>query len=96
MIIAVIEDQFVSRENLKWRGRQQGSMRNLNRRACSWYIDYLSPDPIHTAVPFRRRFRVPLSLYRRFETELSQIEPQMYQLRDATGKKGAKNGKNIL
>jgi hypothetical protein len=51
-------------------GRAVHSRRNVDRGPCSWFRDYLSPSPLYDATHFRRRFGIPLSLYRRIESDL--------------------------
>ncbi len=60
-----------------WIGRVRGSRGNITRGACSWHRDYLCNDHIYPPSHFRRRFRVPLSLYRRLERDLMNVEPQL-------------------
>ncbi len=45
---------------------------------------------------FRRRFRIPLQLYRRLKVDLPQIEPDLLQKVDALGRPGAKTCQKIL
>ena len=82
--------------NKKWFGRVPHSLGNIARGQCSWYRDYLCDDPIYSASQFRRRFRVPLSLFRRLERDLTNQEPKLRQQRDATGKLGATSWQKIL
>jgi hypothetical protein len=53
-----------------YRGRALNSRRIFDRSPCSWFRDYHSPSPLYNATHFRRRFRIPLSLYCRIESDL--------------------------
>jgi hypothetical protein len=66
-----------------WTGRTVGSARNIRRGLCSWEGDYLTNTPIYKPAHFRRRFRIPLKLYRLLEKEIPVAEPDLEQKRDA-------------
>ena len=89
----VSEDCQLSRG---WHGRVPGSRPNLNRGICSWYRDYLSPNPVYSPSHFRRRFRIPLSLFKRLERELPIVEPCLRLRTDAAGKHGPEHWQKIL
>ena len=72
-----------------WRGRLRGSRPNISRGPCSWYRDYLNAQPIYYCSHFRRRFRIPISLFRKFERELPDVEPYLRQKHDSVGHPGA-------
>ena len=70
----VVQDSSAGQEWIRW---VSGSRRNIDRGLCSWYRDYLSPNPIYHLGIFRRRFRVPLCLFKRFLRELPSHEPRL-------------------
>ncbi len=43
-------------------GRSKGAQ-SLNRGICTWYDDYLSPNPIYPPRMFREVLRIPIKLY---------------------------------
>jgi hypothetical protein len=78
-------------------GRAQRSRRNVDRGACSWFSDYLSPSPVYNAAHFRRRFRVPHPLYLRIESDLLRNFPEDFKQKcDATGRPGHTAWQTIL
>ena len=76
-----------------WQGPLEGIRPNLHRGECSWYRDYLDSYPFYPASYFRRRFRIPLSLFRKFERELPTIAPLLQQRIDAAQKKERPHGR---
>jgi len=70
-----------------WGGRAPGS-RTLKRGDCMWFAQYLAPVPVYSSRHFRRRFRVPLTLYRVLEAELPAVELTLLQRTDCTGRQG--------
>ena len=58
--------------------------------------DYLSPDPKYQAWHFRRRFRIPLKLFRRIYIDLSFFESELEQKHDATARPGPAPWQKIL
>ncbi|ETV88213.1 hypothetical protein H257_01519 [Aphanomyces astaci] len=51
--------------------------------------DYLGPNPMYNDELFRRRFRVPKTLFNRICCEVATTDPWFLQQRDAAGKRGA-------
>ena len=76
-----------------WEGRLEGSRPNLHCGECSWYRDYLDSYPFYPTSYFRRRFRIPLSLFRKFERKLPPIEPILQQRIEAAQKKERPHGR---
>jgi hypothetical protein len=65
------------------------SRRNVDRGPCPWFCNYLVPSPLYYAIHFGRRFRIPLSLYRRIECNLlCKFSENFKQKCDATGRHG--------
>ena len=69
--------------------KKKGSRAKIQRGICSWYHNYLSTNPVYSPTILRRRFRVPLQLYRMFERDLLAAEPMLQEMKDGTGKLGA-------
>ena len=72
-----------------WRGRFRGSRPDISRGPCSWFRNYLNAHHIYSCSHFRRRFRIPRSLFRKFERELPDVEPYLTQIHDAAGRSRA-------
>jgi hypothetical protein len=71
------------------RGRIKDSRPNISRSACPWYDDYLSRTPVYDSSRFRRRFRIPLRLYRKIEMELLERYPHIFEQKvDGLGRAG--------
>ena len=79
-----------------WRGRFAGSRPNLMRGECLRFNDYLSPNPTYHSGLFRRRFRIPMKLFRILEKELPMREPLLRTRADARGMPGHKPWQKIL
>lgn len=79
-----------------WRGRQVGYAPSIRRGTCAWYESYLCPKPTYTSAQFRRRFRVPMGLYRVLETELPAVEPRLLQGTNCAGRVGHPTFAKIL
>ncbi len=69
---------------------------NLRRGECSWWRDYLSPEPIFPPALFQRRFRVPLKFFRRLLHEIPTGRPELQQKVDAIGCRGATSWRKIF
>eukprot|EP00171_Calliarthron_tuberculosum_P001739 IDg1739t1 len=95
-VISATEGRIISSDDVGWRGRSQGSRANISRGECSWWRDYLCPNSIYTAAQFRRRFRIPLKLFRKLEQDLPVEEPMLRQRVDALGRRGAATWQKIL
>ena len=80
----------------KWSGKSLGCRSNIPRGSCGCYLYYLSENPVYPASHFRRRFGIPLSLYRKLEHDLPLIEPNLTQKVDAAGKLGVTVWQKIL
>ena len=85
-----------SAELRPWGGGKFGRRPNLKRGECKWWDDYLSSQSIYPPSLFRRRFRVPLKLFRRLLHDLPAHEPTLKQLKDAVGRLGATSWQKIL
>lgn len=89
----------ISRQNqngdTKNTGRQFGS-RNITRGPCSWYSDYLVPNPVYPAKAFRRTFRIPLKLYWRLHSAVLDFDDTFSQRRDAFGRAGHSSHQKLL
>lgn len=79
-----------------WSGSSSSRSRNIRRGECSWWRDYLCPVPLYPPWLFRRRFRVPLKLFRRLLHDLPSVEPELQQKVDAVGRRGATSWQKIL
>ena len=69
----------------QYRGRMKGS-RNINRRPCSWFKDYLSLNPVYSAAQFRKVFHIPIKLYWKLHEELLEEESSFINQQDASGR----------
>lgn len=81
--------------NTNFRGRVRGT-KNIQRGVCSWFADYLAPDPVYPPSKFRQAFRVPLKLYWKLHDELVLAEPLFAQKKDAFGRRGHTSHQKIL
>ena len=79
-----------------WRVGIYGKKRNIYRGQCSWWDDYLAPQPRYTPSQFRRRSRIPSKLFRKLATDLPQNFPELQQKSDAIGRHGATIWQKIL
>ena len=77
-------------------GGKPGKRPNILRGPCSWWSDYLVPQPRYRPSQFRHRFRVPLKLFRRLEHDLPSLFPDLQQKTDAVGRNGAASWQKIL
>eukprot|EP00180_Rhodochaete_pulchella_P004147 Plantae.Rhodophyta-Rhodochaete_pulchella.ctg76429.p1 GENE.Plantae.Rhodophyta-Rhodochaete_pulchella.ctg76429~~Plantae.Rhodophyta-Rhodochaete_pulchella.ctg76429.p1 ORF type:complete len:205 (-),score=18.87 Plantae.Rhodophyta-Rhodochaete_pulchella.ctg76429:69-629(-) len=83
-------------ENTSMRiGRKPGS-RTTKRGPCRFYEDYLCSRPTYGPKHFRRRFRIPMLLYRRLEDDLTRREPRLLQQFDGLGRPGHTTHQNLL
>jgi len=87
--VALASAAAVSSPSPIWGGKKKGSRGNIDRGPCSWYNDYLHENPIYPHSTFRRRFRVPMKLFRLLERELPLVEPNLRRKTDCTGRCGA-------
>lgn len=77
-------------------GRIAGS-RNIERGTSTWEEDYLGVNPKYSRHQFRRRFRVPMSLFLRIHDDLLSAFPDRFgQRMSASGKIGHSSKMKIL
>jgi hypothetical protein len=77
-------------------GSAPGKASNIARGSCTWKADYLVVRPTYSAAGFRRRFRIPLPLYRKLEAELVSAYPQLRRKVDALARPGLEPYRRIL
>jgi hypothetical protein len=94
---AVDEDEREKGDLATFNGRKSGSMQNIDRGPCQWFADYLSENPTYDRCRFRRRFRIPLSLYRRLHEDLLRVFPEEFSRKAvACGRRGHETFQKIL
>lgn len=100
IVLAAIDSaskrSLASSSTSSWTGRIKDSRGNVNRGECVRWQDYLSPAPTYSPSQFRRRFRLPLKLFRRLERDLPIFETALQQKTDAIGRKGPQPWQKIL
>ncbi len=70
-----------TKKRVTWGGRTAGSKNLKRRKTSTWFMDYLGPSPVYTALLFRRRFAVPRTLFYKLRHDLLQFNPSFWEQR---------------
>ena len=85
-----------SRKQGTWNGGKKVKRPSIARGECTWYTDCLSEQPTCRPWHFRKRFRVPLKLFRRLLHDLPLVAPDLQQKFNAVGRPGATSWQKII